>query len=300
MNLTSTRNILFALVTIFLVVLGLCHTQERTSDFPVLRGPYFGQELPGKKAVLFAPEVITYEVHESPFISPDEKEIIIGSMSEGMKYYKMEDGIWRLQTVSPFDIPDKSNGMFVSPSGKRLYFLIWENDDENFYFSEKKGRKWTKPHSLGEDVNSFKTHWQFTVAKNENLYFSSEGNIMVSVFNGDTHLKPVPLKLNSDKNLEGGTPYIAPDESYLLFSKAGNNNDDSTDLYISYRLNNGKWSSGKNLGTNINSPGSYDLCPKVSPNGKFLFFISRRNGPDFQIFWVDAQVIEELKPKELK
>jgi hypothetical protein len=81
---------------------------------------------------------------------------------------------------------------------------------------------------------------------------------------------------------------------------AGNTNVDSTDLFISYRMNKGKWSSGKNLGTNINSPGSYDLCPKVSPNGKFLFFISRRNGPDFQIFWVDAKIIEDLKPKELK
>ena len=267
-------------------------------DFPVLKGPYLGQKPPGKKAVLFAPEVITYEVHESPTISPDEKEIIIGSMSEGMKYYKMEDGIWQLQKGSPFDIPDNCNGMFVSPSGKKLYFLIWENGDENFYVSEKKGQKWTKPCSLSEDVNSFKTHWQFTVARNENLYFSSEGKIMVSVFNGDTHLKPVLLKLDSGKDLEGGTPYIAPDESYLLYSMAGDNNDDSTDLYISYRISEGKWSSGKNLGTNINSPGSYDLCPKVSPNGKFLFFISRRNGPDFQIFWVDAKIIQNLKPKK--
>jgi hypothetical protein len=269
-------------------------------DFPVLKGPYFGQKPPGKKAVLFAPEVITYEVHESPTFSPDENEIIIGSMSEGMKYYKMEDGIWQLQKVPPFDIPDICNGMFVSPSGKRLYYLIWENDDENFYVSEKKGQKWTKPCSLSEDVNSFKSHWQFTTANNDNLYFSSEGNIMVSVFNGDAHLMPVPLKLDSGKNLEGGTPYIAPDESYLLYSMAGNTNDDSTDLFISYRMSNGKWSSGRNLGANINSPGSYDLCPKVSPNGKFLFFISRRNGPDFQIFWVDAKIIEELNPKELK
>ena len=152
-------------------------------DFPVLEGPYLGQKLPGNKAVLFAPDVITYEVHESPTISPDEKEIIIGSMSEGMKHYKMEDGIWRLQTVSSFNIPDNCNGMFVSPSGKRLYFLIWENEDENFYVCEKKGEKWTKPCSLSEDVNSFKTHWQFTAARNENLYFSSGGNIMVSIFN---------------------------------------------------------------------------------------------------------------------
>ena len=270
----------------------------KQGDIPVLRGPYLGQEPPGKKAELFAPEVITYEVHESPSISPDEKEIFIASMSEGMKFYKMVDGVWQLQDVSPFDIPDNCNGMFLSPSGKRLYFLIWENDDENFYVSEKKGEEWTKPCSLGEEVNSFKTHWQFSVAKSENLYFSSEGNIMVSVFQEGKHLKPVLLKLNSGKNLEGGTPFIALDESYLLYSMAEAGNVNATDLYISYRVNNGKWSLPKNLGSNINSPGSYDLCPKVSPNGKFLFFISRRNSPDFQIYWADAKIIEELRSKE--
>jgi len=263
---------------------------------PLLKGPYLGQLPPGKKAELFAPEVIRYEVHGSPSISTNEKEIIIASMSEGMKYYKMVEGVWQEQTVLPFDIPDNCNGMFISPSDKRKYFLIWEEDDENFYVSEKNRDKWTKPRSLGEEVNSFKTHWQFTTAKNENLYFSSEGKIMVSVFNGEIHLKPAPLKLSSGKNLEGGTPYIAPDESYIMYSMGSKNYDDSTDLYISYKMSSGKWTSPKNLGVNINSPGSYDLCPKVSPNGKFLFFISRRNGPDFQLYWADAKIIEELKP----
>ena len=172
-------------------------------DFPVLKGPYFGQKPPGKKAVLFAPEVIRYEVHESPVFSQDEKEIIIGSMSEGMKYYNMVDGIWQLKTASTFDVPDYCNGLFLSPSGKRIYFLIWEDDDENFYFIENKGGKWTTPRAMSEEINSFKTHWQFSTAKNENLYFPSQNIIMVSIFNGDTHLRPVPLKLDSDKNLEG-------------------------------------------------------------------------------------------------
>jgi len=287
---------IFIEILLSILFVFICYAQD---DFPILKGPYLGQKPPGTKAELFAPEVIGYEVHESSSISPDEKEIIIGSMSEGMKYYKMVDGVWQTQTVLPFDIPDNCNGMFVSLSGKKLYFLIWEENDENFYVSEKIGQNWTNPRSLGEAVNSFNTHWQFTTAKNENLYFSSEGNIMVSVFNGDTHLKPVPLKLNSDKNLTGGTPYIASDESYLLYSMGSNNNDSPTDLYISYRKSNGKWTSPKNLGDNINSPGDYDLCPKVSPNGKYLFYISRRNGPDFQIYWVDAKIIEELNPDEL-
>jgi hypothetical protein len=37
------------------------------------KGPYFGQKPPGKEAEQFAPQIITYEVHESPSISPDFK-----------------------------------------------------------------------------------------------------------------------------------------------------------------------------------------------------------------------------------
>ncbi len=273
---------------------------QKKTNFSVLKGPYLGQKPPGKNAELFATELINYEVHGSPFISQDEKEIIIGSMTEGSKYYKMIDEVWSLQAVLPFAIPENCNGMFVSPSGRRIYFLIWENNDENFYFIEKKGNKWTTLRSLGEEVNSFPTHWQFTTAKNENLYFSSDGIVMVSVFDGKRHLKPIPLKLESNKNLEGGTPYIAPDESYLIYSIGRNERDEYTDLYISYRLKNNKWTEPINLGPSINIKDNFDLCPRISPNGKYLFFISRRNSPEFRIYWADAGFIEALKPDKLR
>ena len=141
-------------------------------------------------------------------------------------------------------------------------------------------------------MNSFPTHWQFTTAENENLYFSSNGYIVASVYDGKVHLKPVPIKLEDHQNLEGGTPYIAPNESYIIFSHGPDRVD--TDLYISYRLDNNRWTMPQNLGFSINAEGLLDLCPKISPDGKYLFFISRRNGPEFRIFWVDASFIDIL------
>ena len=129
------HRVIIIAVLIFVAFAFDIFAQQR--DFPVLKGPYLGQRPPGNKAELFAPEVITYEVHGSPSILPDEKGMLVASMSEGMKFYKLVDGVWQLQKVSLFDMPDNCNGMFLSPSGKRLYFLIWENDDENFYVSEK-------------------------------------------------------------------------------------------------------------------------------------------------------------------
>jgi Tol biopolymer transport system component len=39
--------------------------------------------------------------------------------------------------------------------------------------------------------------------------------------------------------------------------------------------------------------------PYVSPDGKYLFFNSGRNG-NFDIYWCDAKIIEKLKSEALK
>jgi len=194
-------------------------TQENTknkSGFPVLTSLYFGQKPPGEKAEIFAPEVLTFETHDSPIISQDETCMIICAMENGIKFYKMINGKLSL-TTNPlnFDIPEICNGIAFSLTKNRIYFLVWKDNDEDFYFIEKTENHWTRPKSLGEEVNSFKTHWQFSLAMNENLYFTSDG-ILVSAFDGNSHLKPVPLKLEDNSNLGGSTPFIAPDESYII------------------------------------------------------------------------------------
>ena len=54
----------------------------------------------------------------------------------------------------------------------------------------------------------------------------------------------------------------------------------------------------KNMGSKINTS-SFERFARVSPDGKYLFFGSNRNQtekqPGFDIFWIDAGLIEELK-----
>ena len=54
----------------------------------------------------------------------------------------------------------------------------------------------------------------------------------------------------------------------------------------------------KNMGSKINSS-SFERFARVSPDGKYLFFGSNRNQTEmqrgFDIFWIDAGIIEELK-----
>jgi Tol biopolymer transport system component len=98
--------------------------------------------------------------------------------------------------------------------------------------------------------------------------------------------KPVNLgpPINTDEG--EGMPFIAPDGSYLLFSR-------TYDLFISYHKEDGGWTEPVNLGNPINSP-SIEICPMVTPDGKYLFFLSQRGG-ESHIWWVDAGFIKELK-----
>jgi len=94
-------------------------------------------------------------------------------------------------------------------------------------------------------------------------------------------------------------PFVAPDESYIIWDSRREGGYGTSDLYISFRTVEGSWGPAINLGDKINTSDAENY-PTVSPDGKFLFFDRRTGtGPDRQvaIYWVDAQIIEDLRPK---
>jgi len=86
-------------------------------------------------------------------------------------------------------------------------------------------------------------------------------------------------------------PFIAPDQSYLLFSREGP--PAKSGLHISYRNQEGKWTPPQNLGEEINAGGAG--TPYVSPDGEYLFFHSGRNG-NYDIYWVSTRILKKLEP----
>ena len=88
-------------------------------------------------------------------------------------------------------------------------------------------------------------------------------------------------------------PYIAPDESFLIFCSTKPEGMGRDDLYISFRDQNGNWCPPVNMGDRFNSPDSENR-PYVTNDGRFLFYASSRRG-NRDIYWVDAKIIEELK-----
>ncbi|MBK9491701.1 MAG: PD40 domain-containing protein [Haliscomenobacter sp.] len=124
-------------------------------------------------------------------------------------------------------------------------------------------------------------------------------NIQRSTLQNGRYTQPqvLPFSINSVDYEEG--PYIAPDESFLIFESIRPEGiEGSLDLYISFKNKAGQWSLPLNMGPKINS-GSSERFASLSPDGKYLFFGSSRNQapdrPGFDIFWIDASVIDELK-----
>ena len=87
-------------------------------------------------------------------------------------------------------------------------------------------------------------------------------------------------------------PFIAPDESYLIFDSNRPGGFGETDLYVCFRDSRGNWSEAVNLGETINSSEGIGLA-MISPDGKYLFYTYRND-----IYWVDANIIETLRPNE--
>ena len=131
-----------------------------------------------------------------------------------------------------------------------------------------------------------------------------------------------PEKLSAAVNWSGDEydPFIAPDESYLIFcSNSPAARKEITNFYISFRKKDGTWCKAINMGEKLKMRGS---CPAVSPDGEYFFFTSynrpikkhsevpltyRRKikllespAHNGGIYWVDAEIISDLKPKDLK
>ncbi|MFC2118624.1 hypothetical protein ACFLRG_03105 [Bacteroidota bacterium] len=295
----------------------------QTENNPI-RGKYLGQKPPGEIPELFAKNIMSKYcgLHSSPVFSPNLKEIFWSKMrgegcnekTDEILFMKLINNTWTEPEIVPFSsaIWD-SNDPCMSPDGKRIYFTTHRSSGflsfdftEKIMYVERKGDGWSSGKTVGNNINSMFRHWQMSVSNNYNLYFRADKSsvkdpgIYVSRYINGIYQEPerLPDEINSENTTpyDPYTPFISPDESYIIFTRTLKDKGD--DLFVSFRDSKGKWTKAKNLGDKINSP-YHDLCPNVTPDGKYLFFLSGRKGGSLA-FWVSTKVIDELKPDNLK
>ncbi len=316
----------------------------RQSDFPILKGPYLGQKPPGMVPELFAPGLLSAGGDEANItFTPDGKECCYtlwtprpdGGYSESpfqqkfIFYSRMENGRWTEPKEFPFNPDRQEIYPFFSPDGKRLYFGSRRSGSMRTMFVEKSNGEWCNPKEISVQFSSL-----ISVASNGSIYFIAEDPEIEGPYNYFMYKSRCkngeylfPERLSDAINDEACfRPYIAPDESYIIFDRDNSDNnigdEREEDLYISFRDENGEWTKAKNMGPGINTR-YRDKRAFVSFDGKYLFFASSRietkefpkdtmnltelkqllNVPTDgyeHIYWVDAKVIDELKPDHLK
>ena len=311
---------------LFFATTGLLSPQ---SEFPKLTGPYFGQKPPGKTPELFAPDIFKkrYDRFHSVIVfSPDGKEAYwqAGIESKPVKaaiYASMQiNGYWTEPQIAPFSETEIFDDCpFISPDGKMFFFLSQRpmseggelSKGEKIWVMDRTPDGWSEPRPLPPAINSLSKHWQISVDRAGDLYFgvwkvdpvslrTREHDIYCSRYKNEQY--GAPEKLGAEINAPDSrqySPYIAPDGSYLVFTRVGKTEPPVipvVTLNISYRDKDGEWTKPIVLNDILQiKEDQWGSQATVSPDGKFLFFL-KNNGKE--IYWVDASFIDELRPKE--
>jgi Tol biopolymer transport system component len=145
-----------------------------------------------------------------------------------------------------------------------------------------------------------------TSAENRTIYYSvrtktADWGIVKARYVNGKYAEPELLSDGINSLYFDAHSCIAPDESFLIFDSkrpGAIGGEGDIDLYICFRNKKDKWGEVINMGDKINSP-AQEHVTSLSYDGKYLFF-ARGEQDRWDIYWISAKIIEELKPNELE
>lgn len=283
-------------------------------NWPELKGPYLGQEQPGKTPKIFAPGLISLEGERelNSVFSPDGQIFMFSREVDGifkMFYtHRESDGIWqepRLAAPSKTFPGHRDVDMMFSPGGDWLYFISdrplpgYSLERYNIWRSRITPHGLVDPEPLSSLINGPDHELYPMLAGDGSLYFSAAREDAIggrdsyrAAYENGEFKTPVNLGPGINSEVNEGDIFVSPNEDYIIHVASGRADSlGGADLYISFKDGKGNWTKGVNMGPGINTA-DIDYCPMVTPDGKFFFF-TRGN----DVMWVDAQIIEEFRDK---
>lgn len=286
-------------VGILLSIVLVFSSNAQQGDFPVLKGSYLGQKPPGMKPEIFAPGIISTEDHEFGItFSPDGKEIFFTRMIPDERIQRImhtaegENG-WKKPEIAIFSGQHADMEPCFLPYGKEVYFVSFrpvpdfEGITADIWASEKKDGKWGEAQHLDAPFNPGKAMY-FSFSEDGILYTTdaeNRGGILTSkIIDGKyTDFKKLSAPFNTGSEAH---PCVAHDESYLIYD--GVISDAGQGLYVSFKNKKGAWDAPVSMKEYTGEGG----VAMISPDGKYLFYTDKGD-----IYWVDAKIIEKLKPE---
>lgn len=277
--------------------------KQKTKDnnIPTIKNPYLGQKPPGLKPIPFAPGLVSTDLYEvNSAFTPDMKAFYFirrGEEHTKSAFYEYKynetNGKWeKSEIASPW-----IGRPVISPDGKTMHL--------GDRYLEKTESGWSelqklKPPTVSNDSmyimrlssSSNGTYYFDTYKENDSTFPIRYSRLINGKYEEP---KALPKAINTGTFLSH--PFIAPDESYLLFDAKRDDGFGESDIYISFKHKDGTWGNAINLGDKINT-NAWEASASITPDGKYLFFSRNVGSEDFEnvdIFWVDAKIIFALK-----
>jgi len=329
------------LIILAVILLVPCTNQNLEYNFPELNGEYLGQKQPTDSALLFAPNIVsTGKADRDIVIYPDGSEIYfcqnIGNFNFATIFYTaLSDGIWTKPQVLEFANNPEYIYIepFISSDGLKLFFasnMPVEGIPEgimNIWVSDRANDTWGEPYPIGEPINDSNDQYFPSITNNGTMYFTSEdpvtkqGSIYRSKLVEGIYQAPEILPENVNMGRARFNAFVSPDEDFMVVPAFGlPDSYGATDYYITFRDENDNWSKPMNMGPEVNSANGQEWSASLSPDGKFLFYMSAKipdnatlpkyltvgvfndlndqpqNG-NSDIYWISTKFIKDLKEK---
>ena len=308
--------------------------------------PYLGQTPPGEVPEIFAPGIVNTGLYTRDFtMSPDGRELyfVVNVGRFDMSYIigcAFENGRWsEPEVIKGLDMPGiRYLEPHISPDGKKFFFVSnlpgpgkeFAERNHDIWVMERRGRNWGKPYNIGTPVNTPGGEFFPTTTRDGTLYFTGpekEGDgecIYRSRFQDGRYADPqrLPRQINSGKARYNA--WFSPDDRLAIVPVYGHESaPDGVDYCVVFHHPDDSWSEPVSLGPRVNTPGNEEHSACLSPDGRYLFFMSSRM-PEPQtlprrirfdrlrsfrvsapnglaaIWWLDAAFIEKIRPQEKK
>ncbi len=255
------------------------------NEFPLLEGSYFGQKPPGLEAEVFAPGIVSTELYELfGAFTPDMKEFYFVRYDENdkssMVLLKSQNNQWRKSITGP-----RVGEPSISFDGQIMYL--------GNRFMERTDSGWSQLKSLGSPYSEFDI-MRLTASSNGTYYFDTMGEEPIQYSRLVNGKREEPQKLDLDLGIHNAHPWIAPDESYLIWDDQRESGYGKADIYISFKQQDGSWGPAINMGGKINTEKG-EIYATITPDGKYMLFNRSIDENNVDLYWVDAKIIETLR-----
>jgi ankyrin repeat protein/Tol biopolymer transport system component len=282
-----------------------------TRAFTNFEGKYFNQKTPDTNAEIFALGLVSSEfgVHSSPAFMPDGTEVywsLMDSRKGGIYYTKIENNKWIIPKIAAFSSGYHCANPVLSPDGSKLFFHserpVEKNGKPGFgiWYVERSGKAWSSPKQIAASVRDSSPGWQVSLDKDSHIYFSTRGSsdIYISKYLNGNYSKPENLGPSINTEYNDNDPFVDKNAEYMVFSSNRPGGSGGFDIYVTFQNENGTWEKARNIGNGVNSKNN-EMWPVISPDGRYLFFASNRNG-HVDVYWIETKIIEKLKPEYSK